>query len=716
MSNITILEKAIDFIKSKEPHYYSFYELFYGWAKYEWEVPIDNLNMDHGMEHSARMLKIVDNIFKDYSLEEFIDTLSPKYVTLLLVSIYTHDIGMQEYFYLRLRYLRHKHPHFIEVSDNNIIRMVHSDIVYEAYNSLSKNIQTIKYLDNTLSQIKQYDEDKHITLYNMVGNLGVELAILTSFHNKHSSCTETRKTINRAIENKKIDIEEHEINQLMSCIGILQLADAFDMTRSRILNSDNISKALGFDLSNSNPADQPIDIITKKLHCYLIDKVDIASYGSEIVANILCSYSSKKFKEHSEVLDYLIKRSLSRLTKKDDADAINMVKMCFSRLKFSVKIPDMLKSPSKEAIPDHIYPMVQTYIKTDGDYNKIIYSELKNVFGSEIPAYLKLYNSQLSMYIGGISVNFTNNKNIIEAMSFRPDDLPYSGIGEIKGEDIYYVLNTRELYLSTPKRKKVKFKDYISSLKDVKSVVYVILRDQGKPIGIVNWNYKETYSQEEIIKRAQKIKNELKHIQHEILQSHRRAMVKIKNLITETYSDYEENVCNYMSDLPATFDRTESKKLFPCRISDIANKISRYLRESSIDCYNKISDENPYLVFGEEYVIASIIQKIAIGISKITDVDLMFELSKWHTYFVVKFVVKGWNSFQGGSISDSIFNILNTNWIIPEIKYEREYGYAMMAKILSYYLGGRISTYVTNDMKVLEIHFCLPIISSSKNS
>ena len=181
------IEGILDGFKDDDNHgdKWDLYDLFKKWAIAEWETIIDTGQIDHGIEHSKRMIDYLNQILNCYSEEELISKLSEKYILLLVISIYTHDIGMQNYFHLSVPDLKKKHLLDFDPFDLDLIREAHSSTINKVYLQLSKkNLDTVPFL---IQKMSNFDPEKSERLKSIIYQNSIELSIITSYHNKAHS-------------------------------------------------------------------------------------------------------------------------------------------------------------------------------------------------------------------------------------------------------------------------------------------------------------------------------------------------------------------------------------------------------------------------------------------------------------------------------------------------------------------------------------------------
>lgn len=264
-TNQPVLYKILRHIADKElkQSFLNFYntivspavsKLLYGFNIYDHFV-------DHGLNHSLNILKILVDLLNPENKNDII--LTDEEVYILACAIMLHDIGM-----CGNKGNRRSEP--------GIVRKYHGLISYELLNPVTKNEQNEKHLPNRNIPETITEDGKNIQLTQYLK----EISLLCKYHQQSSrmrgkpqfdtNLKEELNTLEYDIKNiLKINNDPECNYRTYKLAALLRVLDSFDVQQSRLFNIDVMKKQIDRNEQNKENIKQAIWQVFKSLKTML---------------------------------------------------------------------------------------------------------------------------------------------------------------------------------------------------------------------------------------------------------------------------------------------------------------------------------------------------------------------------------------------------------------------------------------------------------------
>ena len=696
--DMSLLISTIDNFRADEETYYywELFDLYREWAVHEWDEVLDERAVDHSISHSTRMVEITDKILSVYDPKTLVEKFSPKYLVLLAISIYTHDIGMQNYFHHRFPSLE-KPNYDLDAYDYEIIRQIHADTIEEVYQGLAKDHRHIKYLKQKLSKLHNKNRVLFIRLKNLIKETAIELSLITSFHNKPHSLGELNLSINKLIsEEKKLRLSELDTARLKCCVGLLQMADALDMSKNRILINNFINTLEDYP----NKDIESIDIISleKKINCYLIDEIDFNHTNNELLIRIKSSYSSTKYNVHNELLKKIFKKYNDRLAKSEN-DAVSITRSLLD-FNISIDIPPVEPLSSKDSIPDDLVSFLTSLKPEHTDFVSILEQGMRNLIPYSYPSYSKLYSRKLDIFFGGASCNYDNNaKSFIDSLFFKNTDWNID-----LSTEPYPVESTRK-FLKKARLSTVKaYKRYLSLNKYIKSEVFIPIYHRNCMIAFVNCHFNYQEKANNLVKFGKEIQDSInKTIAPQLILKHKKDSRKYFAAI-ESIPFLNKSEKDYMLSLyRAIFDQSVNMKVDCISSTVMTDKLNQLYSKYAIRCEPYVDNCTPRYLYINHKLLIKVLNIVTEELAKIFRISICTQCNTKDIYYLIDYTFIDHIHF-GGTVINSIIEYLNSNNLLPTNTLQKTFNYPLVIKFLVNLFGGTISMYPIDNEHHLLIH------------
>lgn len=684
------IEELVNSFEKNEklkPYFY-FYKILKEWAEHEWATILDESQVDHSILHSNRMISYFNEIHSNYENKDILSKYSPKYIIILVCSIYTHDIGMQNYYYYRLKDLKDKK--IDNKGDLERIRQVHADTIDKVFTLLSENPHEVKFIDQQLLKVKNTNIEFYNVLLNLFREISVEMALVTQFHNKSHSLDEFNLSIEKLIHSKKFVISPEDKARLVCCAGMIQFLDAIDMSRDRVnsimftIISEHFSLPTVSDMSAYD-----IYKFEKYIHCYLIDKIEIAHSNNHIIISIKVSYSQSKYNNHKIVIDKIVERYRERL-KRSGKDAISMVEILIKE-KFVLDLENVNFDPLKLPVNDDLINFLSS--AHENDFLKVLEKDMVSILPSYLPTYIKIYSQRLNIFFGGTCCYFPPDvEDYLSKIYFRSKDWNL----DIQKNSIV-IQDTVKFLLSANKHVVKSYKRYLRISKQFQSEIFIPIIYQNKFIGYLNTHYNIKKSKSILDKQAEIISNHIPILAQKIIFQHVKDSEKLLKLISSfDVLNSEEKI--YLYDLfRSIFDEKIEVKTSYTDVNEFVNELFKTLDDNVFYIYDHIvwKNEIPEKMNRNIYTNMKFTLKfISAVIGEICDFqldpDITIKCETNDIYVVIELFMSDTIGGNGQIVQD-IKDYLNSKYLLPENAYQKKFDYPIIVKILLYPLGGKIS-------------------------
>ncbi len=349
-----------------------------------WKGPKLDVYVDHGLEHSYRIIDIlflkndsIDSYLKKYSTTKESFSLLEKFI--LLISAYIHDIGMQ--------YLKYEKIQNIKEDINNYIRNNHCELGFALY---KKHIYNV--IENSVKGCPDLNE--------------LFVRIIPTIAFAHCSSIDNEYW-NEIIEKwMQYDILDKQNVRYHLITSLFRIADELDTTKDRIIKDNLRLFSSSLELDNKIHWLSCLFIDDIELNIQVTGREELRGINKPIYINLI----RYKHKEHDDIVKKLLIRKEKKI--KEECEKINKI---FTNYPLGLYFQFKDIKPSQHIIYDNMPDDVLGYFKPRVlTYGRS--SSLTNSRNISMPNFLEIYISNefeiLDNKINEIFNNFIFNAKI----------------------------------------------------------------------------------------------------------------------------------------------------------------------------------------------------------------------------------------------------------------------------------------------------------------
>lgn len=516
-------------------------------AEFTWAREIHELTVKHGYSHIFQIIDTVEFLLQDLSDEEIIKTLTIEYVFVLLVSIYCHDVGMQDYYDVLFPHLKKKKD--LSKFDLSKIRDRHQDIIARALTELNSDDDVKQFFGSEIvAQVRQIVGDNRFELFDkavaVILDKKRKIGLVSSYHNK--PIEELPVTIERNVYLGKLDLQESEKSALLLSAAILQFSDALDMSRNRV-NEKQFKYQMQFINDGGTPTHDELRSIQKMTMCYLIDSIRAKRSGQSLEFTFEISATENDIAENKNFISEC-KRKYFRRIQRGENDCVTIIE---KHLGLNIRIRLNQIKPTinsdKQRISEKFIRLME--VPKQRTLDQLLKHKLNQISEGAAFSYIKLYSPITQAYFGGISKGLETEpeykKSIENAFFYRLD-------WKIPIEEGFVVTQNQSIKdLQVNPGLSRGYLKYIRLCKkrNIKTEIYYGIRDGDDFIGYINIHYDRLLTKKSLNQKKKLLDKELSTLALEIKSIHfRLGVIEFKQNM-EGIEQIDPELRNVMSEL-----------------------------------------------------------------------------------------------------------------------------------------------------------------------
>lgn len=554
--------------RAQDRGYYFAGLLFCHLALDKWAEELNKHTVIHGYAHIKSILDTLEFIFKDHTDEEVISILPSKYIFILLASIYSHDLGMQDYYCDRLPYLKEKE---LSIEDLEEIRKNHNEIISDALSNLENNEDLKLFFGSNLKKIENMIDDSEKIRLNELTDLLLNtkrlIAVVCVFHNKEIDGFDAQIELLR--HQRKLIIDATDIKYLKFVAALLQLGDALDMASKRINRDDFLSEVNAIEDNLERLHTSKLNTLGKKFMCYVIDDIAREKSPKEIKFIFKMSLPTTNLENNAKFIEEC-KEKFARRLKRNDHDCARIVGNFLGiRITIHISEEEINSNDDKKVITQIFFNLME---KEPAESLESLLELILHDIKSECTfLYLKLYSKLADTFFGGIALcDDSKIKKELERLHFQKDEWKI----DCAQERNYYDYSNGDIFkILRNKKDSYKYINYVRYSKElnIKSELYLVIKYSSEIIGFVNIHFDRELSKSELTSFYGRHHKKISSLGFSIIKFHESNICDIERILKS---------CKFLSENNQKFFLKSYKKIFHgSPIEDVENVSIREIKE-----------------------------------------------------------------------------------------------------------------------------------------
>lgn len=699
----------------EDKKYYYGAMLFSELAEEKWIKERNVYNVKHGYVHISQLIKFTDSFFETFSNEQIINLLGPSYLFVLISSIYCHDLGMQDYFDMRLPYIDKNKVLGIEELES--IRINHADTISDVLSNL-----------DTESDLEVFFGDSLFKIYNQIEGTGIErhqiadlilnkkriIAISCCYHNKDIG--EVRLEVDRLCKNEKLCKQRGDENfdKLIFVVSLLQVVDSLDMSINRINVSDFYAELT--DIKNGNTEHigmSRLNTLKRKLLCFIIDKVKIENKSENIVISFEMSLPEKNITDNYVYIRECKKKYFSRLKRNEKDCLVEVERFLNKEIVINIEANPIIVTEEKRIIPSEFFELNQDH--KFKNLENLLESALGSISKDCVFLYVKLFSQLSNAYWGGVAIcDSPEHQKYIESLYFYHEDWCI----DLKEDCVLKKSDFRDMIRQGVNIKEFKkysiYFEYCKN-KKIKSELYFVIKYDSRVIGFVNVHFEKTLTESEKMEKCEQYRNEVSPLGLKIVQYHQEfALPEYEKIIKSCLFLPKPIMDTFVKSFRSLLSGLQPENISDIKLSDI----NSFLDIKSDSIKNKNEEMLDSYTVRINYGLFTWLFNFLFN----TMLPQLAEVSFQTTYgydiphFEIIINIKRYKNLMPARYLEQAELYLKALDLLPytpaPIK-ELEYLFAFKSLIILF--GGKINVSLSRNHEELTIHTLLPLKNSKRS-